>query len=124
MSPAVIRLVLVVVILFATPMTSRLAWANAGVPAQEPEVATSETTAGKIQTVDAEARVITIKHKKEDMTFAVADDCAFVGFEKEGMTLADLTIGERARISWAKEGDKQVAHKIEHLIPKEKTRRE
>ena len=40
------------------------------------------------------------------------------------MTLADLTIGERTRISWIKEGDKQVVHQIEHVVAKDKSRAE
>ena len=105
-------------------MTSRAAFTEDAVSAEETEAATSETTAGKIQAIDAEAREITIKHKKENTTFTVAADCEFIGYEKEGMTLADLTIGERTRISWVKEGDKQVVHQIEHVVAKDKSRGE
>ena len=119
-----LRLALLFVALTAAPMTSRAAFTEDAVSAEDTEAATSETTAGKIQAIDAEAREITIKHKKENTTFTVAADCEFIGYEKEGMTLADLTIGERTRISWVKEGDKQVVHQIEHVVAKDKSREE
>ena len=119
-----LRLALLFVALTAAPMTSRAAFTEDAVSAEETEAATSETTAGKIQAIDAEAREITIKHKKENTTFTVAADCEVIGYEKEGMTLADLTIGERTRISWVKEGDKQVVHQIEHVVAKDKSRGE
>ena len=119
-----LRLALLFVALTAAPMTSRAAFTEDAVSAEETEAATSETTAGKIQAIDAEAREITIKHKKENTTFTVSADCEFIGYEKEGMTLADLTIGERTRISWVKEGDKQVVHQIEHVVAKDKSREE
>jgi len=119
---AVLRCALLLVALTAAPMTSRSSLAGDAVSVEEPEAAASATTAGKIQAIDAEAREITIKHKKENTTFSVAADCEFIGYEKEGMTLADLTIGERTRISWIKEGDQQVAHQIEHVVAKDKSR--
>lgn len=115
-----VGLALVALALPATLANVRSARAADAAAAEEPGAVTSDTCVGRIHAVDAEAHTITIRHKKENTTFTVADDCRFVGYDKEDVTLADLKVGDRARVSWAQDGDSQVAHRIEHAVTKNK----
>lgn len=124
MKLAALRFAVIVVALSAAPMTSRPVWAGDGAPAEEPGAATSDMCIGKLHAIDAEKCTVTIRHKKENTTFTVAADCQFIGYDKDDATLADLKVGDRARVSWTEEGDEQVAHQIEHAVTKDKSRGE
>jgi Cu/Ag efflux protein CusF len=105
----------------AALITSRSLWAAAPVTDEKAEQAAeakSNVCAGKVLVADAKTGTITIRHKKENKTFTVASDCKFNGFEKKDATLADLKTGDRAKVTYAQEADKLVAHQIDRAESK------
>ncbi len=76
---------------------------------------------GVIESVDAKAGTVTIKHKKESVTFTAAADIKFGHKgEKVAMTIADLKVGDRVTVHYTEEGDKKIAHKVSHVENKPK----
>ena len=88
--------------------------------AAAPAVVKTDTLTGKIEATDVKASTITIQHKKETKTFAVAPDCKFSGAGKK-VTLADLKVGDHVKVTYTQEGDKLTAHHIGHIDLKKKT---
>ena len=121
MKMTAVRCAMIVFVMALVMTISGSAWAAAQVTDEKPAetVATkSDVCAGKILVVDAKTSTITIRHKKENKTFAVASDCKFSGFEKKDATLADLKTGDRAKLMYTQDGDKLVARQIEHAESK------
>jgi Cu/Ag efflux protein CusF len=79
-----------------------------------------ESFSGKIESTDVSGATITIKHKQETKTFAVAPDCTFHGAKNGKITLADLKVGDQVRVVYTQEGGKLVAHHIGHVDLKAK----
>ena len=90
--------------------------ARADDQAKKAEKPQQHQATGKITAVDAKAGTITIDHKKESKTFAVASD---VKFGSEGdtvkMTIADLKVGDKVTIHYTEDGGKMMAHKVGHV---------
>ena len=71
---------------------------------------------GKIASIDVTAGTITIKHKEETKTFALAPDCKFGGDAgAKKAKLADLQVGDRVKVSYTEEGGKLLCHHIGHI---------
>jgi Cu/Ag efflux protein CusF len=70
---------------------------------------------GKITAVDAVAGTVTIKHKKDSMTFTATPDIEFGGVGNKKVTLADLKVGDHVAVHYTDEGGKLMAHKIGHV---------
>jgi Cu/Ag efflux protein CusF len=79
---------------------------------------------GKITAVDAAAGTVTIKHKKDSMTFTAAPDIEFGGVGNKKITLADLKVGDHVAVHYTDDGGKMMAHKIGHVDLKAKDKKE
>ena len=119
MSKTLVRYAMVVCVA-AVALTASQSVRAADEKAAAPVAPKSDAYSGKIEAVDVTASTITIQHKKETKTFAVAPDCKFSGAGKK-VTLADLKIGDRVKVTYTQEGDKLIAHHIGHIDLKKKT---
>ncbi|HUK82488.1 MAG TPA: copper-binding protein [Verrucomicrobiae bacterium] len=79
---------------------------------------------GKITAVDATAGTVTIKHKKDTMTFTAAPDIEFGGAGNKKITLADLKVGDHITVHYTEESGKLMAHKIGHVDVKANDRKD
>jgi Cu/Ag efflux protein CusF len=90
-----------------------LAWTQAA-RAANPKKEQKEVQ-GKITAVDATAGTVTIKHKKDTMTFTAAPDIEFGGVGNKKVTLTDLKVGDHVTVHYTDESGKLMAHKIGHV---------
>jgi hypothetical protein len=71
---------------------------------------------GEITAVDTKANTITIKHKTDSMTFALASDVKFgSGGENMNLNLSNLKVGDKVNIHYTEDAGKMFAHKVGHV---------
>jgi len=74
---------------------------------------------GTIDSIDADAKTVTIKKTATSKTFKIADDAKCVTTFNNNATLADLKQGDLVNVRYSEEGGIAVAHRIAHAAKKE-----
>ena len=92
------------------------AQAPAKAPAPEKPAKVAKFT-GMVENVDETAKVVVVKGKKDEKTFAVDDKTKITKGGKD-MPLADLKKGMNVSLQYKKDGDKMVAVAIKAASPK------
>lgn len=89
------------------------------------EKAKSHQFTGEITAVDAAAKTVTLKNKKDETKTFAADAAKVATGDKKEASLADLKVGDKVVASYVEEGGKNVASKIgPPAPPKEKKAKE
>jgi Cu/Ag efflux protein CusF len=80
--------------------------------APAPEKPKRHQATGDIESIDAKAGSLVIKHKEETKTFKITEKTKFSTEEKKEAALSDLKVGDKVTVYYTEEGSDLIAHKI------------
>jgi Cu/Ag efflux protein CusF len=77
---------------------------------------------GFIESIDAAAKTLTVKHSKKDetTTFTLTEDCKFMTAEKEDATIDNFKVGDKVLCKYRDVDGKLMCHRVLHPKAKEK----